>query len=189
MENLYNLTIYPEESIYSLSRKETDYSSFLVLIIANISMICAVGLVFGMSYGLLFFNMTWGLAVKLLIQVFCILLLTALYHYFAGVFGREGDGLKLFKVMPYSFLPYCFMTPVVLILKAFGGKSLWFLLLLVLGLLVIWMIRLQLKMLNNFYGLSGSVSVNVLAAPWIIMAGLFVSVVFVVITGIMVMLL
>ena len=65
MVNLYNFLIYPEEEIYSFTRKDLGYNGFFVLLLANISMACGFSVFRGATFTALLFSLTWGLAVKL----------------------------------------------------------------------------------------------------------------------------
>lgn len=166
-----NFIASPEETIHKISRKDLGYSSFLILILAYISSTGGFALFCGIPSNVLIYSLTWGLVIKLILSVFGILLITALYHYFAGVFGGNGNPVRLFKALPYSFIPYCFVAPIILILKAFAGGAEW-IIWPIFVLLVFWMARLQLKIINYFYGLTVVNSFVVFILPWIIIAGL-----------------
>lgn len=174
MDFFFNFITCPEEAIHSISRKNLGYSGFLILILASISLIAGHALFSGVTSLKLLYLLTWGLVGRLILLTFCVFSAAVLYHYFAGVFGGEGDGVRLFKVLPYSFIPFCFVAPIMLILKAFAGGTEWLFLGIVVILLLFWMAFLQFKIINYFYGLSAGNSFTVFILPWIILMGFLV---------------
>lgn len=185
----FNFITCPEETIHNISRKNLGYGGFLILILAIISMIAGRALFFGISSRMLVYSLTWGLVARLTLLTFCIFVAAVLYHYFAGIFGGDGDGVGLFKVLPYSFIPCCFAAPATLIVKAFAGGTEWLFLGLIVILLLFWMAFLQLKMINYFYGLSVSSSLAVFILPWIILIGFLTMAPIILGTGILMLLL
>jgi hypothetical protein len=174
MEIFLNLITRPEETIYNISRRDLGYSGFLILLVASISIVAGHTLFSGATAGIILYSLTWGLLLKLILLGFILFFIAALYHYFAGVFGGRGDGVKLFKALPYSFIPYCFVAPITLILKAFADGTKLFLPTIAFLLLLFWMAFLQLKIINYFYGLSPNNALIVFILPWIIVGGFMI---------------
>jgi hypothetical protein len=174
MNIFYELIAFPEETIHKISRTDLDYSGFIILAVACISGVSGRSLLLGASSKVLINALTWGLAVKVVMYIFLVFLSAAMYHYFAGIFGGSGNPERIFKVLPYSFIPFCFFAPSALILKAFAGPQWWLLTAAVLLMMVLWMVFLQLRMIAYFYGISGNSSMAVIVIPWMIVAGLAV---------------
>jgi hypothetical protein len=119
------------------------------------------------------FFLTWGLIARIAAALFIMLLISAGYHFFAGIYGGECSPGKLYTGIFYTLSPFCFIAPVALVLKAFaGGAAIIFMAFFIIFL--IWRFFYgQYNIINYFYGLKGRRAAAVLLLPWVVTAGVF----------------
>ncbi|MFC2061519.1 YIP1 family protein [Elusimicrobiota bacterium] len=168
MNNFLDFIIMPGEAVYRLSRRCPGYTEGLViLVLASFSIIAGPVIFFELPYAISSYLITWGTLFRLLFLISGIFILTVFYHYFAGIFGGAGDGVKLLKGLFYSMIPFCFITPVTLILKMFEGKYTILCFFIALILLLCWSVYIQYRILNYFYGISSEKAISVMIIPWV----------------------
>ncbi|MFW6134353.1 MAG: YIP1 family protein [Elusimicrobiota bacterium] len=172
MDIIYSLIIEPDVAIHRLVRKSLSYRSFWVLVAALLSQIVGFALFFTPPGQLFTFSITWGLLLRFIVSVFFLFILSTMYHYFAEMFGGAVKGNKIFKLIPFSFIPFCFITPVGLILKALMDTSGIIILMLILWVFIFLAARLQYKMISYIYGLSASKALSALILPWAMVLGI-----------------
>jgi len=169
----YNFIYYPTEALYKLSRKEhVNYRGYWILLLAVISTAAGFSVV---SAGASIYSFTWGVLFRMTVFTFIIFVSTVFYHYFAGVFGGYGEGSRLFKVFPYTYIHFCFIAPLALILKAFAAKYAVIFLSLVLLVFLIKAVFLQVRAISYIYSLSRSSSAAVILFPWLIIGGIMLA--------------
>ncbi len=165
MEIFFSLLTSPQKTIYRISRKEINYNSFWILLLSTLSSLVGFAVISNIPAGIAAYIFTWGTLIRFLISLFALFIASVFYNYFAGVFGGIGSGTKLFKLLPYSFLPFCFVAPVALILKPLSPTISLFLFFLTMVLFILWMLFLQINMIKYIYGISQINSVAVIFLP------------------------
>jgi hypothetical protein len=167
-EYFFDFINSPDEAVYRISRTDTGYAGFLILILAVVSLTAGISLIGNAPSFIISFLLTWGMLVLFLFIFIC----ASFYHYFAGIFGGEGKGAMLFKALPYSFFPFCFVSPLALILGMIGGNWGAFFLFLLLLLFICLTVYLQIKIISYIYGVSVRNSVAIFVLPWVIVGSL-----------------
>ncbi|MGM0568845.1 MAG: YIP1 family protein [Elusimicrobiota bacterium] len=172
MKRFFDLVTSPSFTVYSMSRSDMDFKGVYVFVVAGISSLASIFLITGIPSWIASFMVTWGVFIRLAAGFLFLLSLSALYHFFADMFGGSGESLKTLKGMFYITAPFTFLTPAALIANLWGGRILFVLFLLA---AVVFFIILQYELIKYFYGLPPDRSLKVLALPWVIFsaAGLF----------------
>ena len=167
MELFALLLFDPREAFNALSMADAGYRGLWVLLGAIVSASTGAWL-FGQlpawPAGLL--HMIFGVVSNFIIFVFLFFLVSALYNFFAELYGGRGTGLKLFKMLIFSSFPFIFTAPAALIAQALfpgaGGV--------IAGVAAVflfaWSVYFQLGIIRSAYGISTPGAVAVLALPW-----------------------
>ncbi len=168
---LFDIITSPGETFYRMSRRDLSYSGFGIMIGGIISTAAGVSLLLNLGSGLSGYLLTWGVLLRTFLGAFLLLILVSLYHFFAGIFGGEGSPGHLFKAIPYTWAPFVFFAPLILIMKAFFPKSDFFFTIPLVLLLSFFCLYLQYRLINYFYGLPFKNGVAAFITPWFIIIG------------------
>ncbi len=166
------LLITPRDTARELPAVITDYSGFRMLFGAVVSLMTGVWL-FGFlpRWPVLVPHMLFCVLSRFLLASFAVFLFSAMYGYFAEVIGGSGSGNRLFKILPYSSIPFLFTAPAALLTRAFipgPGVVSMGLFLLFFGL---WSFYLQVALVRNIYGIYPYEALAVCLIPWVISLG------------------
>ncbi|GEM_PF-2813456 len=167
METISLLLLSPSEAVYRLSKNIPGYRGFWVALVSIISVSTGIGVYTGGNMNVQQY-LTWGVFTRF-IAVFAILFfLTITYNYFAEVFGGYGNGSALFKMLPFSLVPYVYVTPAALVLRALRPPAAGFLGVLILIFLIFQTASMQVRMISHLYSIKMKDSVIVFLIPWVI---------------------
>ena len=157
----------PREALRLMPLSDTGYRGFWVLLLALVSM-SAGGWLFGHPPALPspFIYLVFGTISRFVFITFLILIFSALYHYFAEMFGGKGGGMSLFKALPYSSLPFVFTAPAALIIKAIWPRSGGSFLAAAYILLAVWSLYFQIGIIKNMYDVPPHSAAAVFIIPW-----------------------
>ncbi|MFH1415309.1 MAG: YIP1 family protein [Elusimicrobiota bacterium] len=166
---LFNLLVSPEDAVHNMSWGDPGFGGFIILLLANVSVVSGLAIFPGLPYTVFVYAMTWGLLARLVMLGGIIMLLGCMYHFSAELLDGKGLGKYFIKALPYGFAPFCLAAPIALILKAFAGKITgWLLFLIFSVILLVWAAQLQVEIISRFYRLTGRDSLTVFVLPWII---------------------
>lgn len=169
MELFSLLLLEPGLAACYISEHDTGNSGFLMLLCAVVSFITGSFVLFAGGGIASIGAMIFFIPANFIMILFGLWVLSSFYNYFAELFGGPGRSSYLFRVLPYSSLPFLFTTPAVLIAAALFPAAVRVLYIPILMVFVGWSLYLQVRLIERIYGISSFASFAACLLPWVVM--------------------
>jgi len=160
---LFAFFTQPRDAIRYIIDHPPHVFVFFIFLFALVNDHIAFGLNIPPYASTLSIYLTYGLMLKVVNVLIFTLLLATLVHFSSDLAGSTGSVTKLYLIMLFSFAPYIFSTPAMLLTKSYGA---YFLVCIILG---VWSIVLQIKGVQEVYRFPAGKAFFVYILPFVFM--------------------
>lgn len=166
---LYDQLCSPRDAVYALIERRPYWLAVLVIILAVLSRTTGqlvAGPQGGFADGVAFFVLLF--ITQLAVTFVCLIVTVGIYHFAATHDEMLGDARVLFMLISVCLVPYIFLGPLAIVVRATpAAMPVW---IAGLVLLSLWVFILKILAIKNYYGISTFKSSLIVALPYILVA-------------------